>query len=114
MTELPVQIRDRSVERERMILTQVARRGVADARVLEAMRQVPREVFGNLDTGSEESVFAVMRKVNHQSGTTFLIVTHNLELARRCDRIIELIDGWRRRCRKAHELLMAAVASARP
>lgn len=51
------------------------------------------EPTGNLDTGSAESVFAVMRKVNHQSGTTFLIVTHNLELARRCDRIIELIDG---------------------
>ena len=51
------------------------------------------EPTGNLDTGSAESVFAVMRKVNHQSGTTFLIVTHNLELARRCDKIIELIDG---------------------
>ena len=45
MTELPVQIRDRSVERERMVAAQVVRRGVTDVRVLEAMRQVPREVF---------------------------------------------------------------------
>ena len=42
MTELPVQISDRSVERERMITAQVVRRGVTDVRVLEAMRQVPR------------------------------------------------------------------------
>ena len=55
MTELPVQIRDRSVERERMIVTQVARRGVTDARVLEAMRQVPREVF--VHRGMEEFAY---------------------------------------------------------
>lgn len=34
-----------------------------------------------------------MRQVNRQNGTTFLIVTHNLELARRCDGIIQLVDG---------------------
>ena len=44
MAESPAQ-NDRSVERERMIAAQVARRGVTDARVLEAMRQVPRDGF---------------------------------------------------------------------
>jgi lipoprotein-releasing system ATP-binding protein len=51
------------------------------------------EPNGNLDTKSADSVFELMREVNRSSGTSFLLVTHNLELARRCDRIIEVVDG---------------------
>ena len=51
------------------------------------------EPTGNLDTKSADGVFELMRKVNRDSGTSFLLVTHNLELARRCDRIIEVVDG---------------------
>jgi lipoprotein-releasing system ATP-binding protein len=51
------------------------------------------EPTGNLDTKSADGVFELMRQVNQQNGTTFLIVTHNMALARRCDRIIELVDG---------------------
>jgi lipoprotein-releasing system ATP-binding protein len=51
------------------------------------------EPTGNLDSKSANAVFELMREVNRQQGTTFLIVTHNLELARRCDRIIEVVDG---------------------
>jgi lipoprotein-releasing system ATP-binding protein len=31
--------------------------------------------------------------VNRKDGTTFLIVTHNMDIAARCDRIIEVVDG---------------------
>jgi lipoprotein-releasing system ATP-binding protein len=31
--------------------------------------------------------------VNKAEGTSFLIVTHNLDLAKKCDRIINLADG---------------------
>ena len=51
------------------------------------------EPTGNLDTKSADSVFELMRQVNRDSGTSFLLVTHNLDLARRCDRIIEVVDG---------------------
>jgi lipoprotein-releasing system ATP-binding protein len=51
------------------------------------------EPTGNLDTVSTDTVFKMMRKVNVENGTTFLIVTHNLDLAKRCDRIIEVVDG---------------------
>ena len=51
------------------------------------------EPTGNLDTHSADEVFALMREVNVRLRTTFLIVTHDPRLARRCDRIIELIDG---------------------
>jgi lipoprotein-releasing system ATP-binding protein len=51
------------------------------------------EPTGNLDTKSADSVFELMRQVNRESGTSFLMVTHNLDLARRCDRIIDVVDG---------------------
>ncbi len=51
------------------------------------------EPTGNLDTVSTDTVFTMLRKVNVENGTTFLIVTHNLDLAKRCDRIIEVVDG---------------------
>ena len=51
------------------------------------------EPTGNLDTKSADGVFDLMRQVNRASGATFLIVTHNMRLAHRCDRIIELVDG---------------------
>ena len=51
------------------------------------------EPTGNLDTKSADSVFELMREVNRESGTTFMIVTHNMDLAKRCDRTIEVVDG---------------------
>ncbi|WP_315784555.1 MULTISPECIES: ABC transporter ATP-binding protein [unclassified Bradyrhizobium] len=51
------------------------------------------EPTGNLDTKSAEAVFALLQQVNRRVGTSFLLVTHNLDLARRCDRIIEVVDG---------------------
>jgi lipoprotein-releasing system ATP-binding protein len=51
------------------------------------------EPTGNLDTKSADGVFELMRQVSRDSGTSFLLVTHNLSLASRCDRIIEVVDG---------------------
>ena len=51
------------------------------------------EPTGNLDTRSADEIFALMRRFNEQEGTAFLIVTHDPRLARRCDRIVQLIDG---------------------
>jgi lipoprotein-releasing system ATP-binding protein len=51
------------------------------------------EPTGNLDSVSTDNVFTMMRKVNVENGTTFLIVTHNMDLAKRCDRIVEVVDG---------------------
>ena len=51
------------------------------------------EPTGNLDTKSADTVFGLMRDVNKASGTSFLVVTHNMALAKRCDRTIEVVDG---------------------
>jgi lipoprotein-releasing system ATP-binding protein len=68
---------------------------VAIARAL-AMRPalvLADEPTGNLDTASADDVFALLRTINLEEGTTFLIVTHNMSLADRCDRIVEIVDG---------------------
>ncbi|KPG01232.1 ABC transporter ATP-binding protein [Rhodopseudomonas sp. AAP120] len=51
------------------------------------------EPTGNLDTKSAEDVFDLMREINRERGTTFLLVTHNDDLAAKCDRIVRVVDG---------------------
>ena len=51
------------------------------------------EPTGNLDTHSADDIFRLMRRFNEERGVAFLIVTHDPRLARRCDRIVELVDG---------------------
>jgi len=51
------------------------------------------EPTGNLDSNTADEVFSLLRRVNHDKGIAFLMVTHDRELAARCDRTIELIDG---------------------
>jgi lipoprotein-releasing system ATP-binding protein len=51
------------------------------------------EPTGNLDTASANAIFELMRRFNRESGTAFLIVTHDPRIAERCDRVIELVDG---------------------
>ena len=51
------------------------------------------EPTGNLDTKSADAVFALLRRINQEQGTTVLLVTHNPELGRRCDKTIQVVDG---------------------
>ena len=51
------------------------------------------EPTGNLDTQTGEEIMALMREINVNEGKTFLIVTHDPDKARLCDRIIHLRDG---------------------
>lgn len=51
------------------------------------------EPTGNLDTGSANEVFELMRRFHRERGTTFLIVTHDPRIAARSDRSLELVDG---------------------
>jgi putative ABC transport system ATP-binding protein len=51
------------------------------------------EPTGNLDTATGARVADLMFELNRAARTTLLLVTHERDLARRCDRVIELDAG---------------------
>ena len=66
--------------------------------IVRAIANVPRllladEPTGNLDPSTAESVFVQLQKLVKATGLAALVATHNLDLARRMDRVLELRDG---------------------
>ena len=51
------------------------------------------EPTGNLDSESTEQVYELLRTINKEFKTTFIIVTHDRHLAAKSDRVIEMVDG---------------------
>ena len=51
------------------------------------------EPSGNLDIKTGEKLHRLLCDLNETRGTTFLIATHNLDLAKSCRRIVKLEDG---------------------
>lgn len=51
------------------------------------------EPTGNLDTKTEKEIIDLLIELNGTLGITFVIVTHELEVARRAQRVIQLRDG---------------------
>jgi putative ABC transport system ATP-binding protein len=51
------------------------------------------EPTGDLDSETAESVTTLMRRLNQERGLTFLIVTHDIAVGRRTDRILRMLDG---------------------
>ncbi len=66
--------------------------------VARALLNSPKILFadepsGNLDRSGGEQLHNLLWRLNDEIGITLFIVTHNLELAEKADRIIRLIDG---------------------
>jgi putative ABC transport system ATP-binding protein len=51
------------------------------------------EPTGDLDTVTSREIVLMMREINRHSKVTFVLVTHNPEVAAACDRIIHMRDG---------------------
>ncbi len=51
------------------------------------------EPTGNLDSESGSEVIALMRKLNRELNTTFIVVTHDPAVARQTDRVLGMQDG---------------------
>ena len=66
--------------------------------IARALINKPKIVFadeptGNLDRRSSEAIHELLWDLNTKSGQTFVIVTHNSELAEQVDSVVQLVDG---------------------
>jgi lipoprotein-releasing system ATP-binding protein len=51
------------------------------------------ELTGNLDTKSSNRIYDLLRDLNKKINQTFILVTHDMTLAEKTDRILRIVDG---------------------
>jgi putative ABC transport system ATP-binding protein len=66
--------------------------------IARALVNGPKVIFGdeptgNLDSASSAEVVEMMHRVNRDTGTTFVLVTHDPGVAATCDRVVHMLDG---------------------
>ncbi|MBD2813361.1 lipoprotein-releasing ABC transporter ATP-binding protein LolD [Xenorhabdus sp. Flor] len=67
---------------------------IARALVNEPSLVLADEPTGNLDQRNADSIFELLKELNQRQGTAFLVVTHDLKLADRLARQVEMRDGY--------------------
>lgn len=72
---------------------QQQRVAIARALAMDPTLVLADEPTGNLDSVTADGVFELIQRINTERATTFLMVTHNMALAARCHRIVDVVDG---------------------
>lgn len=72
---------------------QQQRTAIARALMNEPKIILADEPTGNLDSDSTEQIYDLLRSINEEFNTTFVIITHDRRIAEKADRIVEIKDG---------------------
>ena len=72
---------------------QQQRTAIARALINKPSIVLADEPTGNLDSDTSESIYDLLRDINKEYGTTFIIITHDQRIAEKTDRIVEIKDG---------------------
>src|SRR5699024_12626044 len=72
---------------------QAHRVAVAGAMIHDSKLVLADEPTGNVDSKASKDVMEMLKKLNEEQATTMMLVTHEAQAARYCDRVIFIQDG---------------------
>ena len=86
---------DTALDRYPTMLSGGEQQRVAIARALGMDTKIllADEPTGNLDTANSDNIFRILQQLAHEEGYCVIVVTHDMALAAKADRVLELRDG---------------------